>query len=31
VGICLVELTDEDREALRALISGARPSSPKKS
>ena len=30
VGICLVELTDEDREALRALIAGARPSPLKK-
>jgi hypothetical protein len=30
VGICLVELTDEDREALRALMAGARPSSPQK-
>lgn len=30
VGICLVELTDEDREALRTLIAGARPSSPQK-
>jgi hypothetical protein len=30
VGVCLVELTDEDREALRALIAGARPSSAQK-
>jgi hypothetical protein len=30
VGICLVELTDEDRESLRTLIAGARPSSPQK-
>jgi hypothetical protein len=29
VGICLVELTDEDRQALRTLIAGARPSSQK--
>jgi len=31
VGICLVELTDEDRETLRALIAGARPSPQKTS
>jgi hypothetical protein len=30
VGICLVELTDEDRETLRTLMAGARPSSPQK-
>jgi len=30
VGVCLVELTDEDREALRALIAGAKPSPPPK-
>ncbi len=30
VGMCLVELTDEDREALRSLIAGARQPSPQK-
>ena len=30
VGVCLVELTDEDREALRSLIASARPSTPQK-
>ena len=30
VGVCLVQLTDEDREALRSLIAGARPSTPQK-
>ncbi len=30
VGVCLVELTDEDREALRSLIAGVRPSTPQK-
>lgn len=31
VGICLVELTNEDREALRTLMAGARPSPQKTS
>jgi len=31
VGICLVELTNEDREALRVLMAGARPSPQKTS
>jgi hypothetical protein len=30
VGICLVELTDEDRETLGSLIAGARQPSPQK-